>query len=172
MCGRGRLPGDLHCTSHRRDGILGKRAEVQAAYEKLTTSRGTHSELQARAEHRYKKRQSQQFEREVRAEMVREICGEIEWARMNNDMGKFYSGIRQLGLRMKEDSKSDSSTIEPGKARQHFLEISGSENTAGLSSLGSVSSVPGRSDYWNGPSCSVRRQTRDFHASKKDVAHS
>ena len=142
VCGRGRLPGDLHCTSLRRDEILEKRAEVQAAYEKLTISRGTDSELQARAEHRNKKRQSQQLEREVRAELVQEICGEIEWARMNNDMGKFYSGIRQLGLRMKEDSKSDSSTIEPGKARQHFLDISGSENAAGLSSLGSVSSVP------------------------------
>ena len=60
---------------------------------------------------------------------------------MINDMSKFYAGIRQLGLRLKEDSKSDSSTIEPGKARQHFLEIGGSENTAGLSSLDSVSSV-------------------------------
>ena len=139
--GRGRLPCDLHCTSSRRDEILEKRAEVQAAYGKLTTSPGTDSELQARAEHRYKKRQSQQFEREVRTEMVQEICDEIEWARMNNDMGKVYAGIRQLGLRMKEDSKIDSSMIEPGKARQHFLEI-GSENTAGLSSLGSVSSVP------------------------------
>ena len=123
VCGRGRLAGDLHCTSLRRDEILEKRAEVQAAYEKLTISRGTDSELQARAEHRYKKIQSQQFEREVRAELVQEICGEIEWARMSADMGKFYSGIRQLGLRMKEDSKSDSSTIEPGKARQHFLRL-------------------------------------------------
>ena len=145
MCGRWRLPGDLHCTSLRRDEILEKRAEVQTAYEKLTTSPGTDSELQARAEHRYKKRQSQQFEREVRAELVQEICGEIEWARMNNDMGKFYSGIRQLGLRMKEDSKSDSSMIDPGKARQHFLEIGRSENAAGLSSLGSLE--PSETEY-------------------------
>ena len=54
VCGRGHLPGDLRCTSFRRDEILEKRAEVQATYGKLTTSRGTDFELQARAEHRKK----------------------------------------------------------------------------------------------------------------------
>ena len=201
VCGRGHLPGDLRCTSFRRDEFSEKRADVQAAYGKLTRSRGTDFELQARAEQRYKKRQPQQFEREVRTEMVQEVCDEIKWARMKNDMGKFYAGIRQLWLRLKEDSKSDSSTIEPGKTRQHFLEICGSENTAGLSSLVSVSSVPvdskldmepseteyqlaltamkerkcwrsRRSDHWNGQISPVRRQTRDFHAVERDVAHS
>lgn len=115
VCGRGPLPTDLPCNSN------------------LCKARGKPEEPVMRAAHKAAKRATQADERRMRCEAVRDCCNDAEWAVDNNDVGKLYKCIKQLGVRLKVEQLAGITGITPEASRKHFEQIGGSAPSPRLS---------------------------------------
>ena len=65
------------------------------------------------------------FERKQKKEAVATICAELETAYQNDQTGKQYRLLRELGVNLRDDDYSGVEAVTPEACRQHFLKISG-----------------------------------------------
>ena len=127
-CGRRKRGGLLPCTARKEDEVMAGRARVKEAYSALCAGRGTVDEKRLRETHKNTKRAVQNNERCMRGEVIRETIGSS--AVENEDSGKMYHGLRQLGVRLQGKDLTNETSITTKAAKEHFLRIGGEPNHA------------------------------------------
>ena len=63
----------------------------------------------------------------MRNELVHEICNDIEWAADNNDSGRIFRGLKDLGIWTREKLPNEEA-FTAAKAKEHIEKIAGTEN--------------------------------------------
>ena len=101
------------------------RARVKEAFSALCAARRTVDDMRLRETHKNTKRAHQNNERCMLGEVTRETCNVIERAVDDNDSGKMFHGLRQLGVRLQGKAMMTETSVTTTAASEHFLRIGG-----------------------------------------------
>jgi hypothetical protein len=122
LVGRGRLAkGTPYMDGHYKQVVEG-REQMRALASKYDNNAITRAEyLQAKKTFRAKRRR-------WRAQWLDEVLKDIERSMGCGDLGRFYKGLRELGLHLQENSARAIEMHTPAQLKDHFMKIGDAES--------------------------------------------
>jgi len=125
LVGRGHRRQDMSIVTHRSAEIKESRDRLKQSWTRVQECPPGDGYRQLRQEHRRLRQREKRKERLWNAELVTVMAKDISDAAENNDYGRFYKSLRELGIFLMEGTAERVNYFTPAQAAQHFKNISG-----------------------------------------------
>ena len=118
---------DIPFLAEARSEVLASKTRTAESYSQVQCARGKENYLAEKARHAKVKSEARSFERKSKQDVLKRICGDLEWATQNGEVGKQYGLLRELGVFMR-GSVLEAESVKPEDCKDHFLKIGGEKN--------------------------------------------
>ena len=128
IAGRGsRRQGLPFLDGHAKE-VEQNRTQLRNKYDACRRAQGTAAEPRLRAEYKEAKAKARGQRRRWRKTWLLSVVEKLEHAMEVGDMGRFYSGLKELGVTLDEAVSGRQVVHTPSELREHFRKIGDAES--------------------------------------------